>query len=403
MPKKKNSRAAQGDGTLRQRERISVDSNGKKRITKFWEARYTVGRDSSTGKQKQKSIYGRTQDEVRQKLKAKTKDIDDGIYTEPKKITVGQWLDIWLAEYTPDIKENTRVTYRTQVNQHIKPAFAAVNLSDLTKPAVQSFYNSLERREKPLSPKTIKNIHGVFNKAMEQAVELDYIRFNPCSKSKRPKVNKKPVQPLDEESIIAFLDAIKGQPLETLFKVVLFTGLRQSEAMGLTWKSIDFKRGTILIDKQLIKEKKKGGAYRFASTKNDKSRTITPAPSVMRLLHEHRRKQAEWQIRAGAAWQNSMNLVFVSELGQHYAHNTLSRSFKRIAVKIGLPDNVFHDLRHTYAVNSLQNGDNPKTLQENLGHHTAAFTLDTYGHVSARMKKDSADRMEHFIKAVGSL
>ena len=403
MSKRKDSRGARGDGSIRQRERVRYDSNGKKKVTTYWEGRFTIGRDPATGRQIQKSISGGSQNEVRKRLKAITRDIDDGTYIEPSKLTLGQWLDIWLRDYTNHIKENTRISYETQVRQHIKPHFATVKLVNLSKHAVQNFINSLERRDKPLSPKTIKNIHGVLNTAMTQAIEVGYIRTNPCAKARLPKLTPRPIQPLDDESVAAFLGAIKGQPLENLFKVALFTGLRQSEIMGLTWKSIDFKRGTILVDKQLIKEKKKGGIYKLAPTKNDKSRTLTLAPSVMRLLHDHKRKQAEWQLRAGQAWQNDMNLVFTNELGQHYAHNTLSRSFKRIAVTIGLPDNVFHDLRHTFAVNSLQNGDDTKTLQENLGHHTAAFTLDTYGHVSERMKNDSADRMENYIKAVGGL
>jgi len=389
MPiRKSNTRAAQGSGTIRQRP------DGR------WEARYTVGRDPGTGKQVQKSVYADTQAEVRKKLTNATKNIDDGTYTDPSKLTVGQWLDIWLLEYTPDLKENTRISYETQVRQHIKPALGAIRLTELSKHTVQKFCNDLQRKEKPLAAKTVKNIHGVLSKAMSQALGLEYIRSNPCFKAKLPAIEKETIRPLDENSVKAFLDMIKGHTHETLFKVVLLTGLRQAEAMGLTWDAVDYKRGTIHINKQLIKEKKKGGAYKLTSPKHDKSRTITPAPSVMRMLKDHRRQQMEWQLKAGVSWDNDMNLVFTNEIGRHFAHNTLSNSFKRVAVKIGLPDNTFHDLRHTYAVNSLEIGDDPKTLQENLGHHSAAFTLDVYGHVSERMKEASAERKEHYIQTV---
>jgi integrase len=123
----------------------------------------------------------------------------------------------------------------------------------------------------------------------------------------------------------------------------------------------------------------------------------------MQLLRQQQKEQACWKLKAGAAWENKLDLVFTNELGQHYAHNTLSRNFKRVAAKIGLHDNCFHDLRHTYAVAAIQSGDDIKTVQENLGHHTAAFTLDTYGHVTERMKQNSAERMEGYIQGLVNL
>lgn len=386
MPRKNNSRAAQGSGSIRQRK------DGR------WEARYTAGRDSGTGKQIQRSIYGDTQKEVLDKLQQVQTDIKKGVYLEPSKMTMGQWLDIWLAEYCGNLKENTAISYETQVRQHIKPALGNVKLPELTAPAVQKFYNDLQRKKR-LSAKTIKNIHGVLHSSLNQAYVIRYITTNPCTGVKLPRVEKKTVTPFADENLDAFLKAIVGEPLEILFKVVVFTGLRQSEALGLTWERIDFERGTILIDRQLTKEKKKGGAYKFTPPKNNKSRLLTPAPSVMRLLRGQKRQQSEWQLQAGSVWENALGLVFTDKRGQHYAHNTLSRSFKRVAKRIGLENNCFHDLRHTYAVNALQSGDDAKTVQENLGHHTAAFTLDVYGHVTESMKKQSAERMERFIQS----
>ena len=97
------------------------------------------------------------------------------------------------------------------------------------------------------------------------------------------------------------------------------------------------------------------------------------------------------------------SLVFTDKFGSNMSPKTVYANFKRIATAIGVPDARFHDLRNTYAAASLQSGDDVKTVQENLRHHTAAFTLDIYGHVTERMKKDSADRMERFIESVSRL
>ena len=93
-------------------------------------------------------------------------------------------------------------------------------------------------------------------------------------------------------------------------------------------------------------------------------------------------------------------MVFTNELGEHLALNTVYKHFKKLAAKIGSPDTRFHDLRHSYAVASLRAGDDIKTVQGNLGHATAAFTLDIYGHVTDQMKRDSAERMQKFIESV---
>ena len=92
--------------------------------------------------------------------------------------------------------------------------------------------------------------------------------------------------------------------------------------------------------------------------------------------------------------------MFTDELGHHLAIHTLYKDFKAVVASIGRPDARFHDLRHSYAVAAIRSGDDIKTVQSNLGHATAAFTLDVYGHVTDQMKKESAKRMESYIKDV---
>ena len=253
--------------------------------------------------------------------------------------------------------------------------------------------------KKQLSPKTIKNIHGVLHKALQQAVAVGYLRFNPSDACTLPRIVRKELAPLDEEESLAFLRAIQGHPMEDLFKVALFTGMREGEVLGLMWDCVNFENGTILINKQLQREKKKGGRYVFAPLKNDKARSITPAPSIMEVLKHHYAAQQEQRCLAGEAWTES-GLVFTNELGDHLATHTVYSNFKRIAAAIGRPDARFHDLRHSYAVAAIRSGDDIKTVQGNLGHATAAFTLDVYGHVTDQMKRESAARMESYLKEV---
>lgn len=392
-------RSAKGTGTIRKK---TVTRNGKK--YEYWEARYTEGADPGTGKQVQRSITGKTQKEVAQKLKAATAAIDNGTYTAPSKQTLGQWLDAWIETYCGSVKPRTLEIYKTDIRVHIKPALGAVRLEALTTQSIQAFYNALGKptkdRPEGLSPKSVKNIHGVLHKALQQAVLIGCLRFNPTDACALPRREKKELTPFDDLQISAFLKAIQGSRYETLFTVTLFTGMREGEVLGLMWDCVDFEAGTITVNKQLqLHEAVGGGAYQLGSTKNGKGRSITPAASVMALLKRHRAAQAAQRLRAGKLWQDT-GFVFTDELGQPFAKATVYRAFKRAAAVIGRPDARFHDLRHSYAVAAIRAGDDIKTVQETLGHATASFTLDVYGHVTKQMKEASAARMDAFIKTI---
>ena len=130
-------------------------------------------------------------------------------------------------------------------------------------------------------------------------------------------------------------------------------------------------------------------------------RVIVLAPTVIELFKAQRTKQALMMLDAGCAWEDN-NLIFTNPTGGYLSYRTVYDCFKRVVKKLGFPNTRFHDLRHTYAVAAIKSGDDIKTVQENLGHATAAFTLDVYGHVTSQMKQVSASRMEQFISAVSS-
>ncbi|MCI2106916.1 MAG: N-terminal phage integrase SAM-like domain-containing protein [Intestinimonas sp.] len=179
-------RAAQGTGTIRKK---TVTRSGKEYT--YWEARYTTGTDPGTGKQIQRPITGKTQREVSQKLKAATAAIDAGTYTAPSRMTVGEWLDIWAQDYLGGVKPFTVASYNGQIRNHIKPALGTVRLEALNAHTIQRFYNDLSKPhdDKPgLSPKTVKGVHGVLHKALQQAVMIGYIRFNPSDACTLPRM-----------------------------------------------------------------------------------------------------------------------------------------------------------------------------------------------------------------------
>lgn len=311
-------KSAKGGGTIRQRP------DGR------WEARYTVGRDPGTGKQIQRSVYGATQKEVRQKLAQAVAALDKGIYQAPNKITVAEWMEEWLATFCRGkVKPLTYESYAGISKNHIVPAIGALELQSLKGMHIQRLYNSMT--EKSLSGKTVKNVGAILHKAFSVALKQGIIVANPCDAAELPKVQRKEIHPLADNEIPLFLSAIDSSPMRNAFALCLFAGLREGECLGLSWGQVDFEKRRITINQQLQKSKTTGEYYIAPSTKSDKPRTIEPPPIAFDYLRAERARQSENRLKAGPLWNNPDDLVFTDEAGGHYAIFTFYRRFKKIA------------------------------------------------------------------------
>lgn len=390
---KSTKRNASGSGNIRQRK------DGT------WEARYSF--HDELGQPKRGSVYGKTQKECRQKLTAALKQIDEGSFRQTvKKYTVEEWFNEWLDTYCKNLKPRTIDDYRSKTERYIIPNLGKSQLTSLNPVQIQRFINRLSEgygEQKPLSPKSVKNIHGILHSALKQAIIAGVLTQNPADNTRLPKQKKPELKPLMDNSISDFLEVIKGDPFERVFMVDLFSGLRQSEILGLQWEDVDFAKGEITVCRQLQKERKGNGYLFLDETKNGKKRIVAVAPAVMDVLKAQRIKQMEWQLAAGEAWNNEHNLVFTNELGRHLCHSTVYTHFKRLVAKIGMDATRFHDLRHSTAIMALQNGCSVKSIQELLGHYSSSFTMDVYGAVSETMKRDTQDKMQNYIKQVSNL
>jgi len=389
--KRKKKKAPAGDGNLRERK------DGR------WEGRYTAGYDPKTGKQIVKSVYGKNQQEARAALRQITMAIDNGTYIQPSSQTVAEWCNIWYNDYLGNTTIHTHKSYRSIIDHHITPVLGNIKLQSLDVHTVQRFINRLKSSKPnggPLSPKTVKNIHGVLHAALDQAKRLGYISKNPADDTVLPHRLKPDISVMDDDQIERFLSIIKGHQYEYLYIVTLFSGLRQSEVLGLSWDDINFNAGTLTVRRQLQYLGKHHGGYVFReATKNGKSRIIAPGDLVMSSLLQQKQHQDKLAKKLKGCWTNTHNLVFTTELGDHLKHDHVYRSIKRLFCELEVPEMRFHDLRHSFAVLSLRSGDDIKTVQENLGHYSASFTLDTYGHVTLAMMRNSAKRRDAYIQS----
>ena len=373
-------RNAKGGGSIRQRE------DGT------WEARCTING-------KRRSFYADRQSDALKAMRQALSAADNGTFTEPSKMTLQEWIGVWLNEYVkPFTKQSTYYSYKNTLERYVIPVLGKRKMASINTTQIQIIYNDMMMK-KGLSNKTVRNLHGTLHKVFQQAVELNYLAVNPTTKCKQPKPDAKKITPLEETDIEAFLSALEGHKYKSILTVTLFTGMRVGEVCGLPWDAVDFKRGTITI-KQQLQRHEGTGEYIIETPKHDKFRTIPAPPFVLDILRNVGREQGLHHIENHFMWKNENNLVFTNDDGSFINPRTLYKNYKKIVKQIGRPDARLHDLRHTYAVTALQEGDDFKTLQDNLGHATAAFTLNVYGHVSEKMKQESANRMEKYYQKV---
>ncbi|WP_326207603.1 site-specific integrase, partial [Dysosmobacter sp.] len=307
MPRKSNTRAAQGAGSIRQR------ADGT------WEARITIGTNPGTGKPDRKSVYGKTQAEVRKKMTTIQRAVDAGTYQAPDKTTVSEWLDEWMKTFCAvKVKPLTYSSYEVAIKNHIKPAIGALKVQAVKGVHVQKLYNGMTAAGS--SAKTVKNVAAILHKAFAVAQKQGLLQVNPCDAAELPKATAKEIKPLTDAEIPLFLKAIAGHPMENAYALCLFAGLREGECLGLSWAQVDFEARRITISQQLQHEKKKGAAYYIApSTKSGKPRQIEPPEIAFQYLRAERKRQTENRLAAGELWSNPDNLVFTDEMGGHLA------------------------------------------------------------------------------------
>ena len=377
-----------------EKKRINGDGNIRRRSAHSWEASILIDNN-------RRYLYGKTRGEVKGKLEALQNDVYNDTYVSDTDITLGEWIDTWYECYTAKVKSSTRSRYEQDIRLHIKPELGHIRLQDLTCKAGQRFMMRCKDTQH-LSEKSLRNIYLVINKALNRAQKDGLLKTNPFADVEIPAYEnpKKKMRPLMDKEISTFLRLIKGHPFEEFYYVAMFTGMRESELIGLTWDCVDFDKGMVHLYRQLKPLRGTSNTYTFTTLKNKQERSFAVPPSVVQMLKRVHAHQAQWQLLYGTVYRNELNLVFTNKTGGHLCPCTVYNSFKKIVQQMGAPEVRLHDLRHTYATLAIQNGIDYKTISNNLGHATVAFTMDVYADVSMTMHHDSASKMESFIASL---
>lgn len=359
-------------------------------------------RDEVTGKRRQKWFSGfNTKKEAQQAMIEKLREIQTGLLVDTTDMTVTEYMHYWLENYA---KTSTRhTTYRIYVqrtNRYIIPSIGRLKLKDLKTMHLQKMYADLLKngaiyRTGGISPMSVRHIHGMVHRALQNAVRWQIIPRNVAQMVELPRVEKKETLVLTKEQVQQLVTAANGEELYILILLAVTTGMRYAEIVGLSWKDIDLDKQTIHVRQQLVRTK---GEYRLTEPKTRSSqRVISLSESLVAPLRRHKAEQAQKKLLMGSSYNTDGLVCCRPEDGEPYSSTPVRRKFRRILGKAGLPDIRLHDLRHTVATLLLEQGVHPKVVSELLGHANIGITLDRYSHVSMTMQKEAVDSLESVI------
>lgn len=343
------------------------------------------------GRGRRRTVYGRTQGEVRDKLRQARGRADAGQPVRDASITLGAWLDRWIGQAleVSDRKRATKDLYATLARKHLAPALGHVPLDRLRPSDVEGLVVRL--RAAGLAGSTIRSVYTVLRAALEIAVRDGLVRINVAAAVKRPGIERTEAAYLTAADAQRLLAALRGDRLEALFRLMLATGLRRGEALALHWADVDLDGATVRIRGTLSRTSR---GLAIGAPKTERSNRVVPLPrSTVETLRGHRTRQLAERLAAGPVWTDE-GLVFTSEVGTALEPRNVLRRFQLVACQLGLAGVSLHTLRHSAASFLLAAGTHTKVVSEHLGHSSYAITADIYSHVAPVQAREAADRLD---------
>jgi integrase len=357
------------------------------------------------GQRKQKNIIVRckSKQEARRELTRLQRDVDTGCFITPKRLTVGEFLDRWLADYAePKVSPKTYERYEEIVRVHLKPALGACQLQQLSAADIQRFYRQAREGGRKqgaggLSPQTIIHFHRLLREALGWAVKWQLILRNPTDAVVPESVERQEPRALDPCQVKTLLAAAKDTSMHVPIVLALSTGLRRGELVGLRWEDLDLDAGILMVRRSM--EVTKGSVRAKAPKTKSGRRRVDLPPVAVEALIKHKARQAERRLLLGPDYHDE-GIILAGRTRERMHPDSLTTMFDRIATKAGLEGVHLHDLRHTHATLLLLDGVHAKIVSERLGHANIGITLDTYSHVLPGMQGEAARKIDAALRDV---
>lgn len=350
--------------------------------------------DPVTGKRRQRSKAFKTRKVAEKALAQWLVEIEQGIAVEPSRLTVADLFERWLESFKgTNPKARTVVEYERIIRCRIIPSIGHVPVQQLRPLQVDAFYAQL--REAGASNDAIHRVHKRLRQAFDYAVRKRLIALNPLAAVDPPTVRSRVAVILTPSQLRHFLRVADGDGYSPLWLLLVQTGLRRGEALGLRWQDIDWERKRLHV-RQCV-EVLNGAAHLTTPKTAAAMRSVTLFAESVAALAAHRKRQVERRLAAGPAWQDN-DLIFCTPTGGPLNPNNVLRNLAVITRKANavpdvaeaarLPRFHVHDLRHTHATHLLMDGWPVAIVSRRLGHATPAITLQLYAHAIADVHGD---------------
>jgi integrase len=361
-------------------------------------------RDPATGKRRRKwhSLQAKGKREAQIECSRLISEMSGGLYIEPARISVAQFLDRWLEDVKARVTAKTHERYSEIVRKNINPLLGSMILTKLRPLQISDAYAkalSAGRRDGRggLAPSTVRYMHVVLKSAMQQAVRWQMLARNPVDAVDPPKIERGAMTTYDLAQTADLIDATRGTPMAITVMLAVLCGLRRGEIAALRWRNINLDVAQLAV---IESAEQTAAGVRYKQPKSGKGRTVALSPRVVSALRVHRVQQAEGLLKLGVALMGDTFVVAQAD-GSPLQPRTITHQWHLLlASNKTLPRIRFHDLRHAHATHMLSSGVHPKIASERLGHSKVGITMDLYSHVMPGMQEDAAARVDRDLEDV---
>lgn len=368
MARRRSTRRGRGEGS------VFEQANGT------WRGKVTTGY-TEDGKQRFRWVSGKTQAEALAKIGEIKQRLSNGTYSDTK-LSVKSYLERWLDEKGRHVKPSTVDTYMRLIEKHIAPKLGRKGLDKLTPLDVQSLMGELADST---GVRTANAARTLLFSAYKQAIRWQLTARNPVEATDPLRAAHKDMNLWTGAQAAHFLDTARPHRLFATFYLVMATGLRRGELLGLRWADVSERE--LYIRQQLTY---RDGEFIYSSPKTAQgTRRIAITPDVHDVLETHRKAQEEQRVRLGGLWPDT-GLVFVSEAGTPIHPRNFERTWGQLKKAANMPPARLHDLRHLHVSLLVKQGVDPQAIADRVGHTDASFTLRRYSHMFEEHRQRTA-------------
>ena len=373
--------------------------NITRRGANSWRLKFDIGRHPISGERETRLVTVRgTKKQAQAELTRLLAAHNAGTLVEPSTLTIAQYMRSWIATAeTLSISPKTAERYRQLIERQIIPHLGSHVLQKLKAAHIADWHAKLLREGgkegRALAPRTVGHAHRVLHKALADATRRELLTRNPAALVAPPKVTNSEIEILAADQVKTALAAMRETVIYPQVVLLLATGMRRGELMGLQWRDINFETCKLTIERAVEKTKAKGLRLKAPKTKHGR-RTITIPAGAVAILREHRRTQLKMRLALGIGKFPDDAFVFGSVNGQLRDPDRITQDWKRFIAARRLPKVTLHALRHSHASALIAAGTDPVTVSRRLGHGSPVITMAVYAHLFDRGDEPAAQAID---------